>query len=130
MLRFHPKSFLIFLLIFCAEIAIALWINDSIIRPFGGDTLVVMLMYYFVKSFLRIRPLTNIIFVTAFAFLVEFAQLFDLVNRLGLDDNRFWIVVIGNSFHWLDLVAYLIGSLIIFVMEVLAKPKIYTNTNK
>jgi len=121
MLRFHLRSFLIFLLIFLIEIAIALWVNDSIIRPYGGDTLVILLMYYFVKTFLKINPLSIIIGVTAFAFITEFAQLFNLVKHLGLQHNRFWVIVIGNSFHWLDLIAYLVGTIILIVIEVVLK---------
>lgn len=119
MLRFHLKSLLIFLLIFLIEIAIALWVNDTIIRPYGGDTLVILLMYYFVKTFLNINPLSIIIGVTTFAFIIEFAQLFNLVKHLGLQHNRFWVIVIGNSFHWLDLIAYLVGTIILIVIEVM-----------
>lgn len=118
MLRFHPKSFLLFLLIFLIEIAIALWVHDEVLRPYGGDVLVVTMIYYFVKAFCIIKPLTNIIAVTVFAFLVEFAQYGNLVQHLGLQDNRFWVIVIGNAFHWLDLVAYLAGALILYFIEV------------
>lgn len=121
MFRFHLKSFLVFLLIFCIEIAIALWVNDVIIRPYGGDTLVILLLYYFLKSFLNIKPIINILGVTAFAFIIEFAQFFNLVSHLGLQHNRFWVIVIGNSFHRLDLVAYLVGAVILVLIEVIPK---------
>lgn len=118
MLRFHLQSFLIFLLIFLAEIAIALWVHDKIIRPYGGDALVVIMIYYFIKTLFIIKPMINIVGVTVFAFLVEFAQYGNLVQYLGLQDNRFWVIVIGNSFHWLDLLAYLTGALMLYFIEV------------
>ncbi len=79
MFRFHRKSFLIFIAIFITEILIALYIHDKITRPYIGDTLVVLLMYYFIKTFFRIKPWHNIIAVTLFAFAVEFGQYFNLV---------------------------------------------------
>ena len=37
-----------FLVIFCIEVFIALYIRDSFIRPYMGDALVVVLVYSFV----------------------------------------------------------------------------------
>ena len=41
-----------FLLIFCIEVLIALYVRDNFMRPYVGDMLVVVLVYSFVRIFL------------------------------------------------------------------------------
>ena len=41
-----------FLLIFCIEVLIALYVRDNFIRPYVGDMLVVVLVYSFARIFL------------------------------------------------------------------------------
>ena len=48
MFKFDKKSFIIAIFTFLIEVIIALFINDKIIRPFVGDILVVVFMYYFI----------------------------------------------------------------------------------
>jgi hypothetical protein len=115
--RFDLKSFVIFLLIFLVEVVIALFVKDRFIRPYGGDILVVMLMYFFFKSFIQIRPLWLVIGVVAFAYLVEIGQYFQLVEVLGMQDNIVMRTVIGSSFSWGDMVCYTIGGIICYLID-------------
>lgn len=41
-----------FLMIFCIEVLIALYVRDSFVRPYMGDALVVVLVYSFVRIFI------------------------------------------------------------------------------
>lgn len=41
-----------FLVIFCIEVFIALYVRDSFVRPYMGDALVVVLVYSFVRIFI------------------------------------------------------------------------------
>lgn len=115
--RFELKSFLIFLLIFVIEVIIALYVKDSIIRPYGGDVLVVMLMYYFGKSFIKTKPLYLAIAVLLFAYAVEIGQYFNLVEILGMQDNKIMRIVIGSSFSWGDMLAYTAGAIICVLID-------------
>lgn len=115
--RFDLKSFVIFLLIFLVEVVIALFVKDRFIRPYGGDILVVMLMYFFFKSFIQIRPLWLVIGVVAFVYLVEIGQYFQLVEVLGMQDNIVMRTVIGSSFSWGDMVCYTIGGIICYLID-------------
>lgn len=110
--RLDLKSFLCFLLIFVIEVIIALFVNDSIIRPYGGDILVVILMYYFFKSFIKINPLPLALGVLLFAYAVEIGQYFNLVEILHLQNNTVMRIVIGSSFSWGDMVCYTLGAII------------------
>ncbi|MDH6308315.1 DNA integrity scanning protein DisA with diadenylate cyclase activity [Dysgonomonas sp. PFB1-18] len=116
-LRFDLKSFVIFLLIFLVEVFIALFVKDRFIRPYGGDILVVMLMYFFFKSFMQVKPLWLVIGVVVFAYLVEIGQYFQLVEVLGVQDNKVLRTVIGSSFSWGDMVCYTIGGIICYFID-------------
>ncbi len=114
--RFDPRSFGIFLVVFVVEVAIALWLDDPFVRPLVGDTLVVILVFYFVRSFIQTRTRWLVLATLAFAWAVEFSQYFRLVERLGLADNRLAVTVIGSVFDWRDLVAYTIGAAILLAV--------------
>lgn len=116
-LRFDLQSFLIFVLLFLVEVCIALFVNDSIIRPYGGDFLVVIMMYYFFKSFIKIKFQYLLLFVLLLAYIVELCQLFDVVGLLGLQDNKVMSTIIGTSFSWGDMIAYTLGVGLCFVIE-------------
>lgn len=115
--RFELKSFLVFLLIFVIEVLIALFVNDSIIRPYGGDVLVVILMYYFVKSFVSIKPLYLVAGVLLFASVIEIGQYFNLVQVLEMQDDKIVRIVIGSSFSWGDILAYTAGAVICLLID-------------
>jgi len=115
--RFDSKSFLLFLLIFAVEVVIALFVKDSIIRPYGGDVLVVILIYYFAKTFVKIKSLYLVIAVLLFAYAVEIGQYFNLVEVLHLQDNKVMRIIIGSSFSWLDMLAYTIGGVICYIID-------------
>lgn len=115
--RFHLTSFLIFLLIFALEVFIALFVNDSIIRPYGGDVLVVIMIYYFAKAFISTNPIYIAIATLLFAYAVEIGQYLNLVEVLHLQDNKVMRIVIGSSFSWGDMLCYTIGIIICLVID-------------
>lgn len=117
MLTFNKKYFLIFLLVFCTEVLIALYVHDDFVRPYLGDVLVVILIYCFVKSFLKVNPWPAALGVLLFAFAVEFAQYLNLVERLNLQQSKLARTVIGTSFSWIDMLTYIIGAAIVLIME-------------
>jgi len=116
-IRFSLKSFVIFLLIFIIEVIIARFINDSFIRPYGGDILVVILMYYFVKTFVQTKSLYIVVCVVIFAYLVEIGQYLHLVEVLNMQDNKLMRTVIGSSFSWGDILCYTIGGAICYFVD-------------
>lgn len=117
MFRFNLKYFLLAILIFLIEVFIALYIHDAIIRPYIGDVLVVILLYYAVKSFLHVPVLPTAIAVLIFAYLIEILQYFQYVKWLGLQNSHLANVVMGNSFAWTDLMAYTIGIVLVLLFE-------------
>lgn len=117
MLRFNKAYFALTIVLFIIEVLIALYVHDSIIRPYIGDLLVVILIYSFIKTFADTPPLKTAIAVLLFAYLVELSQYFNLVKHLGLQHSRFANIVMGNSFEWVDMIAYTLGAVIIVLAE-------------
>lgn len=117
MLIFRLKYFISFLLLLLIELFIALYVKDSIIRPWFGDVLVVILIYTFLRSFLKITYLKTIIIVGIFSFTIEFSQLFKLIELLGLENYQLAHWILGSSFNWWDFLAYALGLLLVFFIE-------------
>ena len=117
LLTFRASYFFIALLLFVTEILIALFLHDGIVRPYIGDVLVVILLYCFLRSFLKLSIVHTAVSVLLFAYVLETLQYFKLVKLLGLNDYAFARTVIGTSFAWLDLLAYTVGIGITLVVE-------------
>src|SRR5580765_7095366 len=81
------------------EVFIALFVHDRFIRPYGGDFLVVILIYCFLKSFWNAPVGKVALSVLVFSFVVELSQYLKLINHLGLQHSRLAVVVLGKSFQ-------------------------------
>ena len=113
----HKKYACLALLIFVVEVLIALVARDNFVRPYVGDVLVVILLYCFVQSFFRVNALPLATGVLIFSFLVEFLQYLSIVEKLGWQDSVLARTIVGTSFVWADLVAYMAGIVIVLVFE-------------
>jgi len=102
-----------FLVLLITEVLIALYIHDDFIRPYIGDVLVVMVLYYFVRIFIpkgiKLMPLYIFIFAAG----VEVLQYFRLVEVLGMENNRFLRILIGSVFDVKDIICYGVGCALI-----------------
>jgi len=103
------------------EILIAAFIHDSIIRPFVGDMLVVILIFTICRTVLRVNHFRLALCVLIFSFAVEISQYLDLISILGLQDFELAKIIIGTTFDVRDLLAYSSGILLICIFELLAK---------
>lgn len=117
MIRFQKKYFFSAVLLFVVEVLIALYMHDRIVRPYIGDLLVVILIYCFVKAFFDLPVIPVATGVLLFAYLIEFSQYLNLVKHLGLENSTLANVVMGNSFEWVDMLAYTIGILVVLGIE-------------
>ena len=105
-------------LIFILELFIALFVRDAFIRPYVGDMLVVVLIYTFLRIIFPERPRLLPLYVFLFAAGVEALQGIRIVELLGLQDNRFFSVLIGTTFDWKDIVCYGVGCALLGLWEV------------
>ena len=117
MFKLDKKSFSIAIIIFLIEVIIALYIKDKIIRPFVGDILVVIFIYYFIKAFINTKAINIAIFTLFFSFIVEILQYFNFVEMIGLGHNKAARIIIGTSFSWIDLLCYFVGFILLFFID-------------
>jgi hypothetical protein len=117
MLTFNKNYFILTISIFILEVLIALFARDNFVRPYLGDALVVILIYCFIKSFLRLPVFTVAIFVLVFSFTIEFLQYVNVLEMIGLDNSKVARILIGYSFEWIDLLAYTMGISVVLVVE-------------
>ncbi|MDB4904836.1 MAG: hypothetical protein JWQ63_4117 [Mucilaginibacter sp.] len=105
------------LLLLLTEVYIGLYIHDTIIRPYGGDFLVVILLYCLVKSFINSPVLLTAGWVLIFADIVEVSQYFHLVSLLGLQDFKLAKILLGTSFSFIDMFTYTFGIMLVIIAE-------------
>ena len=129
-IQFHKINFLVFIGILSIEVLIALFVRDRFIRPFLGDVLVVCLIYFFVASFIRVPFTKLLVGVLLFAFGVEFSQYFGLAEWIGCQDNSICQIILGATFDWLDLLAYLAGGVMCYYANTRLIPKLYSNDKR
>ena len=118
--RIRFRYALVFLLLLAEEIYIGVFVHDRFVRPYVGDFLVVVLLYFLVRIFCIRKPVYLSVWILLFAIFVEITQIFPLVDLLGIK-NHFLRVIMGTSFAWADMLAYLLGSVINFLWDVRIK---------
>lgn len=117
MFIFNKIYFLLALLLLLTEVLIGLYLHDTLIRPYGGDFLVVILLYCIVKSFANASVFATACCVLLFAYAVEISQYFHLVSVLGLQNSRLAVMLMGTSFSFTDMMVYTLGILLVIVAE-------------
>ena len=99
------------------EILIALFVRDDFVRPYVGDMLVTVLICCFVRIFFPKGVPGLSIYVFLFAAAVEIGQYFDMVKLLGLENNRFFSVLLGTTFSPADLLCYALGCIAFWLLD-------------
>jgi hypothetical protein len=105
-------------LIFIIEVAIAIGIIGGIVvRESVGDILVIMLIYAFLRAAFSRDPRYTAGVAIAIGFVAEALQYIHLAELLGLQQGSILYIVIGNTFSVSDLVMYVIGGLLAYVID-------------
>lgn len=108
-----------FLVLVLAEVLIALFVHDRIIRPYVGDVIVIPVLYCFVRTIMpfgvRLLPL----YLFLLAALIEVGQYFHYAALLGVDDILFFQIILGTSFSFVDILCYAAGGALCFAAEYL-----------
>jgi hypothetical protein len=117
MFTFRKNYFFFFILLLVVEVLIAIYVHDNFVRPYIGDVLVVVLLYCFLKAFVKVPVIPAAIVVLIFSFVIETLQYFNIVDRLGLEHSKLARTVIGTYFAWEDIWAYVAGFILILIAE-------------
>ena len=79
-------------------------------------------MNCFLKSFFQLPVYTAAVSVLLFAYPVETLQYFKLIYLLGCRILCWLILILGSKFHWMDMLMYTSGILLVIFAE-----KVYIN---
>jgi hypothetical protein len=109
MLRFKLSYFLLTLALIGVETFIGVRMHDTLIRPYGGDLLIVVLLYCLILSFWDLPVVPLALGVLAFSYLEEMGQYFHLADRLGFTKPSLLRTLIGTYFTWVDMLSYTLG---------------------
>jgi hypothetical protein len=115
--KFNRKYFLLALILLSVEVIIALYFHDPFIRPYVGDLLVVILVYCCWKSFINTGVIPTALGVLLFAFFVEWLQYINFIQLVGWQHSKLARTVIGYSFEWMDVLAYIAGTGLVLIIE-------------
>ncbi|MFV0576889.1 MAG: DUF2809 domain-containing protein [Vibrio sp.] len=104
-------------------ILIALYVRDTIIRPYIGDVLVIVWVYFCLATLIQAPVKLLAIASVLIGFIVEFAQYFHLAETLNLEPNSALHVILGATFDTHDLMAYTLGGICCWAIEKLLQKK-------
>lgn len=109
MIRIQKHYLLAASLLFLLEVYIALFVHDSIIRPYAGDFLATIFLYCLARGLLMAAPKKVALGVLLTAYAIEGLQYVHLLRWLGWQHWQVARIVLGSSFEWTDLLAYTLG---------------------
>ncbi len=115
--RFNFRYFLVALALFALEVLIATVFKEFfILRAYGGDVIVVVLIYFFLMSFFEFKnqPLL-ILGIFIFSVGIEVLQYIGIADLLKLGPGSIAHIVVGSSFSWWDVFCYFLGCLFLLI---------------
>ena len=112
----------IFASVLAIEVLIALFVHDSFVRPYLGDVLAVICVYFAFRIIFINKPYFLSIFATFFAFLVELIQMTNLSEIFG--KGSVFSIIVGGTFDLKDLLCYFVGGTACFFIDM----KFFNNT--
>jgi hypothetical protein len=115
--QMDKKYFMFSILLTFVETLIARYARDQIIRPYGGDFLVVILLYCIIRCFTRLSVNSTCIVVLSFSYFVELLQYFNLADKLGFQPGSLSYILLGNYFTWVDIISYTLGIGAVVLLE-------------
>lgn len=106
--------FIVFLII---EIFIGMFMHQGFIRDYGGDILIIPLLYTFIRIFWvedsRYTRLYLPLGLFLFGVCVELLQAADLLNILEIRRNSILGIIVGSTCDVKDILCYFAGTLFI-----------------
>lgn len=117
--QFNKKYFLQAVSLFLIEVLIAtIFRKIYFLRAYVGDILVVMLIYTFVLSFLKVKNKDKLLVgIFLFAVAIEILQFFKIAELLGFSKGSIGYTLMGNYFSWEDIICYAVGCILLKIFN-------------
>ncbi len=120
MKRQRMKYLIGFIVLLCIEFLIAMYVHDTFIRPYVGDLLVVIVLYFMVRVIIPEKNRLMPLWIFIFASFIECLQYLKLLEILGMENNSVLKIILGATFDWKDIICYGIGCILIASCEWIA----------
>lgn len=105
------------LLVFAIEVIIAAFVHDAVVRPYLGDSLAVVLVYFAIRAATPLGMRASAAAALAVACAIEIGQWFHLADLLDLGHVRIARIVLGTGFDPADFLAYAGGAALVVAVE-------------
>ncbi|MFJ1472643.1 DUF2809 domain-containing protein [Capnocytophaga cynodegmi] len=117
--QFNKKYFLQAVSLLLIEVLIAtIFRKIYFLRAYVGDILVVMLIYTFVLSFLKVKNKDKLLVgIFLFAVAIEILQFFKIAELLGFSKGSIGYILMGNYFSWEDIICYAVGCILLKIFN-------------
>lgn len=121
-MRIQVKYLIICCLLLGIEIIIALYVRDTFVRPYLGDSIAIAFVYTFLMSMVKTNhTMKPQLYVASISLLIgiviELLQATSFLETTGLGNIHWVRVVMGTSFSWFDMLAYVGGYLGVILVE-------------
>jgi len=103
--------------LFIVLVFIAAYVRDVVVRPYVGDLLVVICLYFLVRGATGAGKYWTAGAVFLLAAIIEYAQTLQLLSWLQLSDVPIVKIVLGSTPDPLDMLLYLTGILIVLLAD-------------
>lgn len=115
---------IIFIVLILIEIMIALFLHGGFIRNYGGDIIVVWVLYALIRIIIPEKEKLLPLWIFIFSVFVEFMQYIKIVDILGIE-NPILRTIIGTSFSWWDILCYFVGCVPLGIFEYIKNRRKY-----
>lgn len=109
----------IFLVLLLVEILIGTFLDSGFIRDYGGDILVLPVVYFLIRIFWARPSKANSLILPGMLFLLgafaELLQAIDLTGILGIDKRSLLGILIGSVCDPMDMLCYAAGVCIVYI---------------
>jgi len=116
------KYFVLFLILLLIEILIGAFLKGGFIRAYGGDVLIIPLLYALIRTLFPQKTKMTTRYLPAglllLGILTECLQALRLADLLGIQ-NPVLRIIIGSTFDPLDILCYGVGVILICLFQAL-----------
>lgn len=121
------KTYLfISVILLIVEIVIAIFVKDQFIRPIFGDYLASILLFYLLAMLLKMSLNKTAVISLSISYTIEGLQFIHILEILNLDKIKILNILVGNSFSWIDILAYTLGITTVVLIHNSKKIKSWT----
>ena len=82
------------------------------------------MLYYLLKSFLKIKSINIALIVLLFSYLIECLQPINIFDILNLQKNTTLKIIFGTTFSIGDLMAYTLGICTVLIIDKKLNPQL------